>query len=57
MKRIAQFIMLIALVALTALSTQARSITIEVSRIRGDLPMELRQLCSTASYNDTVIFN
>ena len=57
MKRIAQFIMLIALVVLTALSTQARTITIEVSRIRGDLPMELRQLCSTANYNDTVIFN
>ena len=57
MKRIAQFIMLIAVVALTAVSSQAKTNTIDVSRIKGDLAMELRQLCSTSSYNDTVILN
>lgn len=57
MKRIAQFIMLIALVALTALSTQARTLVVDMSAATGDLTQWLRGSIKAATRNDTVVLN
>ena len=55
MKRIAQFIMLIALVVLTALPTQARTFTVDVSSATGDLTQYLREKVKVATRSDTVL--
>ena len=55
MKRIAQFIMLTALVALTALPTQARTFTVDVSSATGDLTQYLREKVKVATRSDTVL--
>ena len=56
MKRYTQHICLLIL-ALTSLTSQARSFTLDINRAKGDLTAELREQCARASYNDTVILN
>ncbi|MBO7610175.1 MAG: hypothetical protein J6S96_08250 [Muribaculaceae bacterium] len=55
MKRIAQYIMLIALVVLTTLPTQARTFTVDVSSATGDLTQYLREKVKVATRSDTVL--
>ena len=57
MKRIAQFIMLIALVALTALPAQARTLVVDMSAATGDLTQWLRGSIKAATRTDTVVLN
>lgn len=57
MKQIIKFSSIVMLMCTATIVGHAKSIKIDVKKVRGDLAMELRDLCSTATYNDTVIFN
>ena len=56
MKRFTQYICLMALL-MTAIAGQARTITINVDEVRGDLTQALRNQCAKATYNDIVVLN
>jgi hypothetical protein len=57
MKQIIKFSSIVLLMCTASFVGHAKSIKIDVSKIRGDLAMELRDLCSTATYKDTVVLN
>jgi len=54
MKQVLKYGFLVLIACLTALAGQARVINIDADGIRGDLTMQLRALCSRATYSDTV---
>ena len=54
MKRIKRYSCLVVMLCLTCLLGQARTISINVADIKGDLTMELRKQCAKAGYDDTV---
>lgn len=56
-QQILKYACLVALACLIVLMGQARVINIDVDRIKGDLTMQLRDQCSRAGYNDTVVMN
>lgn len=57
MKQSLRYIALSVIACGIAFATQARTVYVDVSRVRGDLPMELRKYCSQATYNDTVVLD
>lgn len=56
MKRYTQYICL-SVIAMTALTIHAKSMSIDIYRADGDLTAKLREQVSQASHNDTVILN
>ena len=54
MKRINYYSCLAILLCLTSLVGQARTFTVNVDDVRGDLTLELRKMCAKAGYDDTV---
>ena len=58
MKRFTRYIILMmACVCLSGITAHARTISIDVSTIKGDLTQQLRDKCGRATYNDTVVLN
>ena len=57
MKTMLKYIAAVMVMCVTMFTGQARTIDINVSKVKGDLPMQLRKLCAQATYNDTVILN
>ena len=57
MKTMLKYIAVVMVICVTMFTGQARTIDINVSKVKGDLPMQLRKLCAQATYNDTVILN
>ena len=57
MKQILKYIFLGMVIGMIAISGQARTINVEVAKIRGDLSMELRRISANATYNDTIFLN
>lgn len=57
MKRFTQYLIIVAIASMAALSVQAKTINIDVNGIRGDLTMQLRAMCERAGYDDTVVLN
>ena len=57
MKQFMKYTVLVMMIGMAALAGHARTININVAKVRGDLPMELRQLCENATFSDTVVLN
>ena len=57
MKRFTQYIIVAVIACMTALTAQARTISINVREVKGDLTEYLRNVGQTANYKDTVVLN
>lgn len=57
MKQLLKYIFLVVMLVMASLAAHARTINVDVDKIRGDLPMELRALCENVAFSDTVVFN
>ena len=57
MKQIFKYTLLAVLACLATMTCNAKTIRIDAKKVKGDFAMQLRDLCSTATYNDTVVFN
>ena len=54
MKRFTQYLVAVAVLCVSALGGQARVIPVNADDLKGDLTLQLRELCSKAAYSDTV---
>ena len=57
MKNFTQYLIVAAIIGMAALNVQARTISINVREVKGDLTEYLRNVGQTANYKDTVVLN
>ena len=57
MNTILKYFAAVMVMCVTVFTGQAKTIDVNVSKVEGDLPMQLRKYCAQATYNDTVILN
>ncbi len=57
MNTILKYFAAVMVMCVTIFTGQAKTIDVNVSKVKGDLPMQLRKYCAQATYNDTVILN
>ena len=57
MKQFLKYICLVMLIGMAAVTTQARVINVDVSRIKGDLTQELRAIGEKVAIRDTVVLD